>query len=671
MEGSLIAYKARGQEAAGRDLDYYEASADYAADSVAERIVEGGAPLGQLVDWVEQAAEASQDARELGERCRDYSDNKQLTPEERRILASRGQPEVIRNKIKRKVLFLRGWEARNRSDPRAFANKATAEDDASKATDMLRFQERKNRLDKKFSQVWDNMIHEGYGAIEVLGPSARDPRVIEVKRWRWDRLFHDPHSCEPDFSDARYLGGFIWEDHDQIAEKWPDADDAMAATLAGDGSTWGRTYDDKPTRFAWTNGVNGKRKRVRIVQIDYFWKGVWWRCLFVKGGKLEDYPLPYVDEQGNSLPAMFFHSAYVDRENNRYGEVAEWLSLQDDINKRHSKALHEINSTQTIAEQGAILDVDEFKRQKARPDGHMELAPGALTGKKFEFIERREQSAANLQMLQIAEVAFDKAGPNSALMGTQSGAPSGRAIRANQEGGLIEIEPLRDEHNDFKQRVYEGIWYRCKQFVTAETWIEVSDDRDTARPVAFNRPIPMAEQVAEEARARGVSEDEIVAQMEMADQDPELSAQLRQVVGHEGVIAKIDIDIIIEPASESINMAHEAFEFVSQDPTMPFEIKLELWPGTSKQKRRIRDLIDKMQAKQAEANAAASQLQAESVKADIEKKRASAMKDMAAADQAQMATQMAPVEAATKARAAAAKSGPGAQSQKDSPYVTA
>lgn len=671
MEGSLIAYKATADRPPQRMQEQPEPGELEAG----ERVVDGGLPLGTLVDWVEQAAEASQEAREQAERCRDYSDNKQLTPEERRILAKRGQPEVVRNKIKRKVLFLRGWEARNRSDPRCFANRSTAEDDAAKMTDMLRFQERKSRLDKKFSQVWDNLLHEGYGGVEVLGPSAADPRVIEVKRWRWDRLFHDPHSCEEDFSDARYLGGYVWKDEDDALETWPGAGDALAATYSQtEGTSYGRTYDDKPERFSWFSGVNGRRKRVRVIQMDYWNKGQWWRCVFVKGGKLEDYPLPFVDRQGNAVPAMILGSAYVDRENNRYGEVAEWLSLQDDINKRHSKALHELNSTQTISEQGAILDVDEFKRQKARPDGHMEVAPGALQDKRFQFIERREQSAGNLQMLQIAEMAFDKAGPNAALMGTQGGAPSGRAIRANQEGGLIEIEPLRDNHNDFKQRVYQAVALRCQQFIDGETWIEVTDDRDSMRAVGFNKPVTMVEKLVEEARAQGVPEEQIMAQLEQADQDPELSAELRQVVGQEGVLAEMDLDVIVEPASESINMAHEAFEFVAQDPTMPFEVKLELWPGTSKQKKRIRELIDKMQSKQAQAQAAAAELEADNLKADTESKRARAMKDMAQADEASMATRMAPVETAATVRAAQPEQPtgqPGAQSFADSPYVGA
>ncbi len=664
MEGSLAAYQApawNGQRQAGGT-----------AGQSAAHIEEGGAPLEQLVDWVEQAAEASQEAREQAERCRDYSDNKQLTPEERRILAQRGQPEVIRNKIKRKVLFLRGWEARNRSDPRCYANKSSSEDDAAKFTDMLRFQERKSRLDRKFSDVWDNFLHEGYGGVEVLGPSQADPRVIEVKRWRWDRLLHDPHSSEPDFSDARYLGGFIWQDEDAALEKWPQGEEAFAATIRGEeGTTWGRTYDDKPIKYSWSAGVNGKRKRVRVVQLDYWWRGWWWRAIFVRGGKLEDYPLPYTDRQGNSVPALILGSAYVDRENQRYGEVAEWLSLQDDINKRHSKALHELNSTQTVREQGSVQDPDEFKRQKARPDGDMEVAPGALENKRFMFIERKEQSAANMQMLQFALSDFQTQGPNASLQGTQSGSPSGRAIRANQEGGLIEIEPLRDQHNDLKQRVYQAVGLRCQQFISGETWIEVTDDRESVRSVGFNRPVMMAERIAEQARENGVSEEEIAAHLDQADQDPELSTQLRQVVGHEGVLAEIDVDVIVEAASESINMAHEAFEFVSQDPTMPFEVKLELWPGTSKQKKKIRDLLDTLRAQQAQGQEQASALQADNMMADTESKRARAMKDMSQAEQASMATQLAPAEAAVAARAAEAKAQPRAAIGGEGPYARA
>ena len=59
---------------------------------------------------------------------------------------------------------------------------------------------------------------------------------------------------------------------------------------------------------------------------------------------------------------LFMQSAYVDRNNNRYGEVRPMISPQDEINKRRSKALHLLTMRQTKAERGAVDDVDLMKQ---------------------------------------------------------------------------------------------------------------------------------------------------------------------------------------------------------------------------------------------------------------------------------------------------------------------
>ena len=57
------------------------------------------------------------------------------------------------------------------------------------------------------------------------------------------------------------------------------------------------------------------------------------------------------------------------------------ISLQDEINKRRSKALHLLSVRQVIAEQGAVPDVDKARREVAKPDGFIEVMPGL----KFEI----------------------------------------------------------------------------------------------------------------------------------------------------------------------------------------------------------------------------------------------------------------------------------------------
>src|SRR5688572_16378767 len=132
--------------------------------------------LGTLVAWFEEAEDATLDARQLSERDRDYHDNDQLTKEERAALKARGQADVINNEIKRKIEFLTGFEATQRTDPKALPrNSPNDEEAAEAATDMLRYQEQTGELDQIFSNVWENMLIEGYGGVEVLGPKKSNP----------------------------------------------------------------------------------------------------------------------------------------------------------------------------------------------------------------------------------------------------------------------------------------------------------------------------------------------------------------------------------------------------------------------------------------------------------------------------------------------------------------
>ena len=90
------------------------------------------------------------------------------------------------------------------------------------------------------------------------------------------------------------------------------------------------------------------------------------------GGILERQESPYKDANGKPQAGFVFGSAFVDGDGDRYGVVRSWFSLQDEINKRRSKALHLMNVRQTYGNQGAG-DTNKLKAEMAKPDGHIEL----------------------------------------------------------------------------------------------------------------------------------------------------------------------------------------------------------------------------------------------------------------------------------------------------------
>lgn len=157
----------------------------------------------QLSQWFVAAEDAMRDARERAERDRDYYDNKQLTDEEVSELKKRGQPPVVINRIKRKVDYLTGLEKQQRTDPRAYPRTPNHEEAAEAATDALRYVAENVELDTVRAQVWKNSLIEGIGAVQIGVEQKYDGQTeISADIVPFDRFFADPHSSNPDFSDA-------------------------------------------------------------------------------------------------------------------------------------------------------------------------------------------------------------------------------------------------------------------------------------------------------------------------------------------------------------------------------------------------------------------------------------------------------------------------------------
>lgn len=584
--------------------------------------------IAKLVQDFEEAEEASDQSRKLSEQCRDYYDGKQLSSSERKTLQQRGQPDIIINRIQPKIDYLLGFEASNRTDPKAFPRTPADEDASEAATDGLRYVEDSTHLDSKFSTAWENMLIEGFGGLELTVDDQTGK--IDIKEWHWDRLFYDPHSRKPDFSDARYLGGVIWMDAEEAKEKWPDAAEAIDQTIATE--TISQTYDDKPLHKKWTAG--GKRKRVRICQMYHKKAGVWQWCIFTKGGKLEGGQVNFTDQDGKSWCPLIMQSAYVDRENNRYGLVRIMLGPQDEINKRRSKALHMLTVKQVIAERGAVDDVDMAREELAKSDGWIEKNPGF----EMEVVRDDANIAGHLNLLQEAKNEIELIGPNAAMLGKQGGSadPSGRAILANQQGGQTELSRLLDRHRHFKRRVFEGIWNLIRQYWTEEMWVRVTDDEKNVKFVGFNRPVTGGEELGKKLEAQGMPPEEIKAFIEAQMSDPMQAQILQQPVRMENVPSQMHMDITIEEVMDVANIAQEQFngliDLARAGVTFPPDFYIE-----ASSLRNKAQLLEKLQGQGQPdpAQQQAAQVEAEKTLSEIRKNDATTHKTLVEADMLQ------------------------------------
>ncbi|MBN3848156.1 hypothetical protein G3N58_15145 [Paraburkholderia sp. Ac-20342] len=159
-----------------------------------------------LCRWFEESEWMTRDPRERSERARDYYDGKHWTPRELEILRKRGQPAVTVNYVKRKVEYLRGFERRMRSDPKAFPRDPAEEQLSEAATDSLRYVADRNDFDVIRSDVYEDMLIEGYGGVDITAVQSPDGYDVDIARIPWDRIWYDAYSRQKDFSDARYKG---------------------------------------------------------------------------------------------------------------------------------------------------------------------------------------------------------------------------------------------------------------------------------------------------------------------------------------------------------------------------------------------------------------------------------------------------------------------------------
>lgn len=597
-----------------------------------------------LVRQFEASEDSTHDARELSERCQDYFDGKQLTATEEATLNSRGQPPVIFNEVAPKVKTLQGLEKQTRKDPKAFPRNPVDSDAADAATDAIRFVCDASNWDDKRSHAARNLAVQGTGIVFVGVKQTRDGIDPDIRKVAWDRFYYDPHSCDDDFADAAYKGIVVWMDLDVARRKFPDADDALVDTWKSSQNS--DTYDDRPK---WNMWADYKRKRVRIC--EHYWQkdGVWHYAMFTKGGFVVDpQPSPYLgDDEQPECPIKAI-SLYVDRDNNRYGEVKAMLSPQDEINKRRSKALHLITQRQIRVSLNVATEPEDVRKQLSRPDGVFIGEQGDV-----EILPTNDMAAGNLNLMMDAREHIHRTGANSAMAGKDVGSQSGKAIALQQMGGMTESADFLDCIRRLSLLVYRSVWARIKQHWKEERWVRVTDNENNVRFVGFNRQITALQAFAKQM---GV-EKSVLPQIEQAAQAGDQQAAMvlqrlqafaadprsQMVVAIENSPSEIDVDIIIDEGMDTPTIQAEQFETVAKMlPGAPPNIQPVLWKALFQNSafrnkdEVIKALEEPPSPEQQAAQQAMQELQQAGAQAEVEKTQSEAARNMAVAGKAQV-----------------------------------
>ena len=588
--------------------------------------------LASLQEHVDRFLNDTEEARELAEKCRDYFDHKQLTEEEAAKIKARGQAPIVVNRVRPKIKGLVGLYGLRSSDPKAYPRTKKHEKSSHAITDALRFVADNTGFQDLKLDVAEEFFIEGYSGADVNVNKKKNGEIeINIDHIPWDRIYYDPHSRKKDFSDARYMGMYMWMYADEAKEKFPDAniDELMAGNHRTD-----ETTEDRPR---W---IDTKQGRIRVAVHFYIHKSTWHMAIFTEGGWLmEPQESPYLDDEGDPTNPIELVSANVDRDNRRYGEVAGFLDQQDEINHRRSKFLFMNSSRQTFGRRGAVKDVKALKRELAKPNGHVEF-DGEEFGKDFGLIPTNDMSRAQIDLYLDAKAEMDSVSFNAQLAGErQQGDLSGIAIEKLQSAGTVELNQDYTLLSAWEKRIYRQVWGRIKQHWTDEKWVRVTDDQNNLRWVGLNGQITAQEFLEEiiNDESRPLTERRQAAatyQAFIQTNDP----RLNEVVGVRNEVAELDVDIILEQSFDSVNIQQEQFRAIVQFAQGGDIDVLELIELS--ELRGKEELIEKIEARRQKAAEAAGNV------ADLEAQgeKAKMMKTLAEADEKQSSAMQKKIE---------------------------
>lgn len=592
--------------------------------------------LEQLKRRFDDSREGMEDTRKLSEAARDYFDGKQLTAQQRRILRLRKQPDVVVNRTRRAVEGILGVVEQGKTDPRAYMrNPPKAQDrqpqqgmqaqmmggaspqamqpqepdlDAGDVASMvLRFVADTNRFQATKMDALENMFVESYGGA-ITEWVDKDIAITLIAS---DEYFYDTRSRKADFSDKRYDGIAKWMYADDVAALYPDkAGEIDTFVTNGDaGSSPFQGWEDKPDKKGQRPWVDKKARRLMVVEMYYKDAGTWNHCVFHGGGVLDDCaPSIYVDDKNRPMNPIEMQAIYVARDLTRYGVVKDMIDVQDEINARRSKAIHEINTRQVqcIDANAIPVDVDQVRKEAARPDGVIPMG--------WQVVPRNDVVANSIEMMTEAKAELERLAPNPAILGRQSADASGRSVQLRQQAGMIELARPLGRFTGWENRVYHQVWSRVRQFYDAPKWVRVTDDDGAADYVMINEPGPPVQQI-----------------------DP-ASGQVVLVPGPpKNHVAKMDVDIIVDSVPDTATLEQEIFNELVQlakaygPQAVPFDVLVEMSPLPKR--REIIKKLEKARAQAAQANAPAQQLEMAESQARVAELQGRAIKSGASADE--------------------------------------
>ncbi len=489
----------------------------------------------RLMNFYRQELDRQRDNRVEQAIEEDYYDNIQWSEEDASVLRERGQVPLVYNVISQSVNWVIGSEKRGRTDFKVLPRRKEDGKQAEKKTQLLKYISDCNRTPFARSRAFEDAVKVGIGWMEDGCNDNQDGELIYSRYESWRNMLWDSASTEMDLSDARYIIRTKWVDVDIAVAMFPDREDLIrqSADKGDDFGSWSadadgdEIMDSTEESLSTTYGITGEydRPRVRMIEMWYVKperlqrlralnhdlngeiydpgdprhtealqsgivnvaEGVMMRmhvAVMTIGGLCYEGPTPY---RHNRYPFTPIWSYRRGRDGMPYGMIRYMRDLQDDINKRASKAQFILSSNKIIMDEGAVDDVDKLAEEVARPDGIIEKK----TGKELTINADRDLAPAHLQLMQQSMSMIQTAsGVTDELMGRKTNAVSGVAVQARQEQGSLATAKIFDNLRLSEQIRGEKLLSLTEQFYTEQKQFRITNMRGNPEYIDINDGLP-------------------------------------------------------------------------------------------------------------------------------------------------------------------------------------
>ena len=419
--------------------------------------------LTYLEGWFSDASDWDKSWRDEAKTWYNYYEGDQWTSEESSTLIDRGQAVTTYNHIAPAVDSIIGGERQNRPETKMVARGLGDDAIAQVKSSLYEYIEDNTNSDDEIDKMILDAFVTGRGWMQVF-PNMKDNEFDDIYHIHIDYrdIFIDQYSKRDDMQDARYVHQAVYTDEDIIKRSFPKYKKDGGSNIAGFESS----SDDE---LMWYE--KGDRSRPRLINSWYRdEEGNIGTAVWVKGQLLYSKKQPYTISDFPYIQLTAKRSL----DNMPYGLVKGMVSPQDEVNKRHSKALHYLNARQVLAEEDAFVDWNEAEKTLAKPDGITKLSDRSLTEGRIQLIDNVSLASTHIQMMEHAKgQVLAMAGINASYTGQSGQYESAKKSSMNVAGATGTLVPLFNKIRACRHRLAKVTMGIVPDFYTDERMIRI------------------------------------------------------------------------------------------------------------------------------------------------------------------------------------------------------